>query len=236
MSLAEADQLIAAAQKYGRIAQVGHLERFNPAVRATLPLVTQPMFFEVHRLSVFTPRSLDVDVVLEKVRRGDFPPPRAIARAVAPALEAICLKAMALAPEDRYESPRSLADDVEQLLLEPQLECLMDDDEEVFRRLGVRRQLRRPDRDLQGEQFREVQIAPVGETIVSHRHCDLIRPALRLPGGVFLEKRDQLSTLASASSKTMPVWCNSSFDGGAPDPQSNGSGRRPANPSSIACQ
>ena len=65
MSLAEADQLIAAAQKYGRIAQVGHLERFNPAVRATLPLVTQPMFFEVHRLSVFTPRSLDVDVVLD---------------------------------------------------------------------------------------------------------------------------------------------------------------------------
>src|SRR2546430_10736840 len=65
MSLAEADQLIAAAQKYGRIAQVGHLERFNPAVRATLPLLTQPMFFEVHRLSVFTPRSLDVDVVLD---------------------------------------------------------------------------------------------------------------------------------------------------------------------------
>ena len=48
-----------------RIAQVGHLERFNPAVRATFPLLTQPMFFEVHRLSVFTPRSLDVDVVLD---------------------------------------------------------------------------------------------------------------------------------------------------------------------------
>ena len=41
------------------------MERFNPAVRATLPLVTHPMFFEVHRLSVFTPRSLDVDVVLD---------------------------------------------------------------------------------------------------------------------------------------------------------------------------
>ena len=64
-SLAEADQLIALAQRTGRIAQVGHLERFNPAVRATLPLITQPMFFEVHRLSVFTPRSLDVDVVLD---------------------------------------------------------------------------------------------------------------------------------------------------------------------------
>src|SRR4029077_8490062 len=45
--------------------QAGHVERFNPAVRATLALVTQPMFFEVHRLSVFTPRSLDVDVVLD---------------------------------------------------------------------------------------------------------------------------------------------------------------------------
>src|SRR5262249_57511851 len=48
-----------------RIAQTGHLERFNPAVRATVPLLTKPMFFEVHRLSVFTPRSLDVDVVLD---------------------------------------------------------------------------------------------------------------------------------------------------------------------------
>ncbi len=64
-SLAEADELIRMAQRLGRIAQVGHLERFNPAVRATLPLISQPMFFEVHRLSVFTPRSLDVDVVLD---------------------------------------------------------------------------------------------------------------------------------------------------------------------------
>jgi len=64
-SLAEADELIALSEQRGRIAQVGHLERFNPAVRATLPLVTQPMFFEVHRLSVFTPRSLDIDVVLD---------------------------------------------------------------------------------------------------------------------------------------------------------------------------
>ena len=64
-SLAEADELIAIARQRGRIAQAGHLERFNPAVRATLPLITKPMFFEVHRLSVFTPRSLDVDVVLD---------------------------------------------------------------------------------------------------------------------------------------------------------------------------
>ncbi len=64
-SLAQADELIQLAGRRGRVAQVGHLERFNPAVRATLPLITRPMFFEVHRLSVFTPRSLDVDVVLD---------------------------------------------------------------------------------------------------------------------------------------------------------------------------
>ena len=65
ISLAEVDELIRVAKQLGRIGQVGHLERFNPAVRATLPVITRPMFFEVHRLSVFTPRSLDVDVVLD---------------------------------------------------------------------------------------------------------------------------------------------------------------------------
>jgi predicted dehydrogenase len=64
-SLAEADELVRLAQSLHRVGQVGHLERFNPAVRATAPLITQPMFFEVHRLSVFTPRSLDVDVILD---------------------------------------------------------------------------------------------------------------------------------------------------------------------------
>ena len=64
-TLAEADELLKLAKQHARIAQVGHLERFNPAVRATLPLITKPMFFEVHRLSVFTPRALDVDVVLD---------------------------------------------------------------------------------------------------------------------------------------------------------------------------
>jgi predicted dehydrogenase len=64
-SLAEANELVGLAQSLNRIGQVGHLERFNPAVRATAPLITQPMFFEVHRLSVFTPRSLDVDVILD---------------------------------------------------------------------------------------------------------------------------------------------------------------------------
>jgi predicted dehydrogenase len=64
-TLAQADELIAVAKKNDRIAMVGHLERFNPAVRATYPLITHPMFFEVHRLSIFTPRALDVDVVLD---------------------------------------------------------------------------------------------------------------------------------------------------------------------------
>jgi predicted dehydrogenase len=64
-TLAEADEIIALAKQHGRIVQVGHLERFNPAVRAVRALLNRPMFFEVHRLSVFTPRSLDVDVVLD---------------------------------------------------------------------------------------------------------------------------------------------------------------------------
>jgi predicted dehydrogenase len=64
-TLDEADEIIDLAAGHGRIAQVGHLERFNPAVRATIPLLTKPMFFEVHRLSLFGPRALDVDVVLD---------------------------------------------------------------------------------------------------------------------------------------------------------------------------
>jgi predicted dehydrogenase len=64
-TLAEADELVRLASAHQRVAQVGHLERFNPAVRATLPLINCPMFFEVHRLSVFSPRALDVDVVLD---------------------------------------------------------------------------------------------------------------------------------------------------------------------------
>jgi predicted dehydrogenase len=64
-NLAEADEIVALAREHGRIVQAGHLERFNPAVRAVLGLLNRPMFFEVHRLSVFTPRSLDVDVVLD---------------------------------------------------------------------------------------------------------------------------------------------------------------------------
>jgi predicted dehydrogenase len=63
--LESADRLIAAAERHGRMLQVGHLERFNPAVIALEARVTLPLFFEIHRLSVFSPRSLDVDVILD---------------------------------------------------------------------------------------------------------------------------------------------------------------------------
>ena len=65
VDLAEADALLSAARKNKRILQVGHVERFNPAVRAVEPIVNRPLFFEVHRLGVFTPRSLDVDVIYD---------------------------------------------------------------------------------------------------------------------------------------------------------------------------
>ena len=63
--LASADRLLEAARSTGRILQVGHLERFNPAVMALETRLTLPLFFEVHRMSVFSPRSLDIDVVLD---------------------------------------------------------------------------------------------------------------------------------------------------------------------------
>jgi predicted dehydrogenase len=65
-TLEEADRLVDAAERNGsRVLQVGHLERFNPAVIALERAATLPLFFEIHRMSVFTLRSLDVDVVLD---------------------------------------------------------------------------------------------------------------------------------------------------------------------------
>ena len=64
-SLADADAILTLAREHGRIVQTGHLERFNPAVTAARGVLHRPMFFESHRLSIFTPRSLDVDVVLD---------------------------------------------------------------------------------------------------------------------------------------------------------------------------
>jgi predicted dehydrogenase len=64
-SSADGQALAELAARAGRILQIGHLERFNPAVIALELAATIPLFFEVHRLSVFTPRSLDIDVVLD---------------------------------------------------------------------------------------------------------------------------------------------------------------------------
>jgi predicted dehydrogenase len=64
-SLAEADRLLEAAAGADRVLAVGHVEFYNPAVQALLALRARPRFAEVQRLSRFTPRSLDVDVILD---------------------------------------------------------------------------------------------------------------------------------------------------------------------------
>ena len=64
-TLAEADEMIKVGEQENCILQVGHLERFNPAVRAAESVVSEPKFFEIHRLGIFSPRSLDVDVVFD---------------------------------------------------------------------------------------------------------------------------------------------------------------------------
>ena len=64
-TLEEADQMIAAAHRSGAVLQVGHLERFNPALVALRPHVRNPVYFEIHRVGEFTARSLDIDVVLD---------------------------------------------------------------------------------------------------------------------------------------------------------------------------
>jgi predicted dehydrogenase len=64
-SLEEADRLIASAKHGRRLLQIGHVERFNAAVVAVRDIVSRPLFFEVHRMGIFTPRSLDIDVVYD---------------------------------------------------------------------------------------------------------------------------------------------------------------------------
>ena len=63
--LEEADGMIEAAGKSGAVLQIGHLERFNPALVALRPHVKAPLYFEIHRVGEFTARSLDIDVVLD---------------------------------------------------------------------------------------------------------------------------------------------------------------------------
>jgi len=61
----QAEKLVAAADKKRIILQIGHLERFNPAVEALEDLISEPKFIEVQRLGSFSARSLDIDVVLD---------------------------------------------------------------------------------------------------------------------------------------------------------------------------
>ena len=64
-TLDEADRMIKAANDGKALLQVGHLERFNPAMVALRPHVKKPVYFEIHRVGEFTARSLDIDVVLD---------------------------------------------------------------------------------------------------------------------------------------------------------------------------
>ena len=64
-SVAEADELIAAAAASGAVLAVGHTERYNPAVVVARSLVRSPRFIEVHRIGAFPARSLDIDVVFD---------------------------------------------------------------------------------------------------------------------------------------------------------------------------
>ncbi len=64
-TLKDADRLIQAAEQNSRVLQVGHLERFNPAVKQLREIVRRPRFFEAHRMGLFSPRSLDIDVILD---------------------------------------------------------------------------------------------------------------------------------------------------------------------------
>ena len=65
VSVAEADRLIASAERHGALLAAGHTERFNPAVEAARPLIQNPRFIEVHRLGTFPERSLDIDVIFD---------------------------------------------------------------------------------------------------------------------------------------------------------------------------
>ena len=64
-TLEEAGRMIAAGEQGNAVLQVGHAERFNPALIALRPYVSNPVYFEIHRIGQFTARSLDIDVVLD---------------------------------------------------------------------------------------------------------------------------------------------------------------------------
>ncbi|HSE42173.1 MAG TPA: Gfo/Idh/MocA family oxidoreductase, partial [Acidobacteriota bacterium] len=64
-SVGEAEELSSLVQQAGVIVRVGFPERYNPAVQRAIPHITRPLFIECHRLGIFSPRSLDIDVVLD---------------------------------------------------------------------------------------------------------------------------------------------------------------------------
>jgi predicted dehydrogenase len=64
-TIEEADDIIRESDKSGLIVQIGHLERFNPAVQAVFPMIKHPVFFEAERLSPFLGRGIDVDITLD---------------------------------------------------------------------------------------------------------------------------------------------------------------------------
>ena len=65
VTLAEADELLALAEQQRALVQIGHIERFNRAIRAALPYVDRPLFIDSDRLAPFNPRGSDVAVVLD---------------------------------------------------------------------------------------------------------------------------------------------------------------------------
>ncbi len=87
-SLAEADALVDAAAASGAVLAVGHTERFNPAIQAALPILRTPRFIEVHRLSGFPERSLDIDVVFD-VMIHDLDIIRSVDRSEVASVEAV---------------------------------------------------------------------------------------------------------------------------------------------------
>ncbi|TFH65572.1 MAG: Gfo/Idh/MocA family oxidoreductase, partial [Gemmatimonadales bacterium] len=63
--LESADRILAVAERTGALVQIGHVERFNPAILAAEPYLERPLFIESHRIAPFVPRSTDVAVVLD---------------------------------------------------------------------------------------------------------------------------------------------------------------------------
>jgi predicted dehydrogenase len=64
-SVSEAERIIETARKHGRILQIGHIERFNAAIRQAVPHIHNPEFIEIHRLAPFTVRGIDVSVIMD---------------------------------------------------------------------------------------------------------------------------------------------------------------------------